>query len=161
LDQQNKEFVTAIAGAVATVLAAVIPPLWKAIQKRRVTHLSERRGKLLGRWEGHGGEYYVEDPRQKPSTFSVIMTFTSAEYNVNANAILRAPGAPDDEVRLKGVFYDDDYLQLSYRNSSKKQMGVVVLGLNGQSDGLEGYYAGYSPSRATIVAGKLSLRKTP
>lgn len=156
----DKGFLAAIIGAVATVLAAIIPPLWKAIDQRRFTHLSNRRKALLGRWEGEGNDDYVEDSRQKPDPFSVVMNFTRAGYTVKGQARLSGPGGPDDEVSLEGVFYDNDYLQLSYRNACKKQMGVVVLGLNGENNGLNGYYAGFSPRRATIVAGKISLRKT-
>jgi len=145
------------------LLAAAVPFALTAFADRRAKHLSARRSVLLGRWEGEGSDYYVEDSRKPKVTFRVVMTFTTVGHTVKGNAALHIPdlGEADDKLFLFGMFYNDDYLQLSYYNENlaRKQLGVVVLGITPDGDALKGYYTGFSPRRETIVAGTIALAK--
>jgi hypothetical protein len=154
----------ALIGAAATLLAAALPPTLSALSNRRSRHLSARRDAFLGRWEGTGTDFYVEDSSKPKITFALTVTFTSVGRTVKADGVLQGAGsAVGDELSLSGTFYNDDYVQLSFYNKSlaRKQLGVVVVGLS--PDGLtqRGYYAGFSSERATIVAGEVSLKKQP
>jgi hypothetical protein len=107
---------------------------------------------------------YVEDSAQAQNMpFSVVMTYTAVGHTVKAHAALTFADSahPTDKITLFGMFYNDDYLQLSYHNENlmRKQLGVVVLGLTPDGAALKGYYTGFSPRRATIVAGTISLNK--
>jgi len=160
----QKEILAAIVGATATLLATTIPLAVTAIANRRAKHLSARRNVLLGRWEGQGSDYYVEDSGQPQNLpFSAVMTYTAVGHTVKAHAVLTAPNSMQtpDKINLFGMFYNDDYLQLSYYNENfaRKQLGVVVLGLTPDGATLKGYYTGFSPRRASIVAGTIALNK--
>ncbi len=160
----GSELLAAGMGACATLIAGAIPLAANAIANRRAKHLSARRGVLLGRWEGRGTDYYVEDSAQPRNLqFSVEMTYTAVGHTVKAHAVLTGSDATQaaDHVALVGMFYNDDYLQLSYHNENfaRKQPGVVVLGLGPNGDILKGYYAGFSPRRSTIVAGTIEMTK--
>jgi hypothetical protein len=95
--------------------------------------------------------------------FSVVMTYTAVGHTVKAHAVLTGPDSaqPTDKITLFGMFYNDDYLQLSYYNENlaRKQLGVVVLGLTPDGATLKGYYTGFSARRASIVAGTIALNK--
>jgi hypothetical protein len=145
----QKEIVAAIIGAGGGILAAVLPLTWTALAKRRGIHLSDRRGALLGRWEGQGTDNYVEDSRKPLFKFELIMDFQEAGRTIKADAV------------LSGVFYNEDYLQLSYynKNLARKQLGVAVLRLGPDGNTLSGYYSGFSPIRETIVAGSILMEK--
>jgi hypothetical protein len=155
------EVAAAFVGAGATISAAAIPLIWNGIAKRRAVHLSKRRNALLGRWEGEGTDYYVEDPRRPLVKFVAAMTFTAVGHTVKASASIRANATEEDELSLLGLFYNDDYLQLSYfnKNFARKQLGVVVLGLQSSGTELRGYYTGFSPRRETIVAGTIWAKR--
>ena len=156
------EIAAAMIGAGATILAAGMPLSWTAFSNRRARHLSARRDALLGRWEGKGSDYYVEDSHKPQVTFTAVMTFTAVGHTVKADSVLRVPSpAEKDEICLFGMFYNDDYLQLSYYNKNlvRKQLGVVVLRLTPDGSTLRGYYTGFSPRRETIVAGTIVLEK--
>jgi hypothetical protein len=158
----SKEIGAAIVTACATIVAASIPIAWLAVQKYFTSPLSARRDALLGRWEGQGADYYVEDSREEPLTFSVVITFTAVGRRVKANAVVGdGDSANDDTLILLGTFYNDDYLQLSYynKNFATKQLGVAVLGLSPNGLGLKGYYSGFSPRRRTIIAGTIVLQR--
>jgi hypothetical protein len=155
-----KELSAAFVGAFATISAASIPLIWNGIAKRRAVHLSKRREALLGRWEGEGTDYYVEDSRQPLGKFVAAITFTAVGHTVKASATIQPNETEEDELSLFGMFYNDDYLQLSYfnKNFARKQLGVVVLGLQSSGTDLRGYYTGFSPRRETIVAGTIWLK---
>jgi len=157
------EVAAAVIGAGATISAAGIPLIWNAIAKRRAIHLSKRRDALLGRWEGEGTDYYVEDPRKSKTTFVAAMTFTAVGHTVKASATVHAKATEEevDELSLFGMFYNDDYMQLSYfnKNLARKQLGVVVMGLLSSGSELRGSYTGFSPRRETIVAGTIYLKR--
>jgi hypothetical protein len=160
-----REIAAAMIGAGATILAAAVPVSWTALANRRAKHLSKRRDALLGRWEGKGSDYYVEDSQKPQITFVAVMTFTAVGHTVKADSVLRGVGGvgsvDEDKISLLGMFYNDDYLQLSYynKNLARKQLGVVVLGLSPDGSTLRGYYSGFSPRRDTIVAGTIVLKK--
>ena len=100
----------------------------------------------------------MEDPTERRLTFDAVMTFSSVLRTVKANALLQGFGsAEEDSISLFGMFYNDDYLQLSYynKNLARKQLGVVVLGLDARGTTLKGYYTGFSPRRNTIVSGTI------
>jgi hypothetical protein len=154
----------ALIGAAATILASVLPLVWGALSNRRAQHLSSRRAVFLGRWEGKASDFYVEDSSKPKVTFALTITFTSVGRTVKADGVLQLPGSPkEDNLSLSGTFYNDDYVQLSYYNKSfaKRQLGVVVVGLSPDGSTQRGYYAGFSPERSTIVAGEVSLKKSP
>jgi hypothetical protein len=158
----QKEIVPALIGAIATLCATAIPLGVNAFMNRRAQHLSVRRDALLGRWEGQGCDYYVEDPTKLKVPFNAVMTFTSVEHTVKANAVLsEVESLEPDKLCLFGMFYNDDYLQLSYYNENftRKQLGVVVLGLTSDGSTIKGYYTGFSPRRETIVAGTIVLNR--
>ncbi|MGC2744538.1 MAG: hypothetical protein WA672_15285 [Candidatus Angelobacter sp.] len=89
------------------------------------------------------------------------MTFDSVGPTVKAHATLSGGSEINDELSLFGMFYNDDYLQLSYYNTNlvRKQLGVVVVRLGPDGLTLSGYYTGFSPRRETIVAGTIQLLK--
>jgi hypothetical protein len=93
--------------------------------------------------------------------FSAVMTFDAVGPSVKARAILTYTDGQADQISLFGMFYNDDYLQLSYynKNLALKQLGVVVLRLHPDGSSLSGYYTGFSPRRETIVAGTIKLLK--
>lgn len=122
-----------------------------------------RREAFLGRWEGKASDFYVEDASKPKITFTLIVTFTSVGHTVKADGLVQLPGsAKRDELSLSGTFYNNDYVQLSYANKSfaKKQLGVVVVGLSHDGSCQRGYYTGFSPERATIVAGEVALKRS-
>jgi hypothetical protein len=156
------EVTSAFIGAGATMLATAVTLAWPALSNRQAKHLSARKDALLGRWEGRGEDYYVEDCRKPKITFDATMTFKAVGHTVKAVAVLQSVSSPEkDELFLFGMFYNDDYLQLSYynKNLARKQLGVVVLGLSSSGSDLRGYYTGFSPRRETIVAGTIELEK--
>jgi hypothetical protein len=155
------EVAAAFVGAGATISAAGIPLIWNGIARRKAIHLSKRRGALLGRWEGKGADYYIEDTRESLLTFGAAITFTVVGHTVKASASIQGNATEEDELSLSGMFYNDDYLQLAYfnKNIARKQLGVVVLGLQSNGTDLRGCYAGFSPRRETIVAGTIRLTK--
>ena len=157
------EVVAAFIGAGATVAAAGIPIVWNTILTRQAQHLSARRAVLLGTWEGQARDYYVEDTTKPLSGFSARMTFTAVGRTVKAEALIQNIDIDDasDDLTLFGMFYNNDYLQLSYynKNLARKQLGVVVLGLAPDGKTLRGSYTGYSPRRETIIAGTISVSK--
>jgi hypothetical protein len=155
---------SAFVGAGGAILGATIPLVWNAVANRRSKYLSVRRSALLGKWKGEGKDYYVEDTSKGLAAFTAEMTFTSVGHIVKAEAMIadKPPSTkPLDELALFGMFYNDDYLQLSYHNKNlvRKQLGVVVLGLTPDGSVLRGYYSAFSPTRETIVAGTISLTK--
>jgi hypothetical protein len=71
-------------------------------------------------------------------------------------------GPPDNRnitLTMTGGFYDDDYLQFTYRSKDpiRKQMGVLVLRLSEVPDTLSGHYAGFSPLRGKFVVGTVKV----
>jgi hypothetical protein len=154
----------AMIGAAGVILAAALPVVISAIIEYRSKYLSSRRKAFLGRWEGEGSDFYVEDPSKPRKRITLTITFTAVKRTVKAHGVLRGAGSTEgDELSLRGIFYNENYVQLSWHNKrpEKIQMGVVVVGLS--PDGLiqRGYYAGFSPERATIVAGAVRLEKKP
>jgi len=155
--------VGSLIGACGGIVAGALPFALTALSNRRARYLSARREAFLGRWEGKASDFYVEDASKPKVTFTLIVTFTSVGRTVKADGVLQLPGsAKEDELTLSGAFYNDDYVQLSYANKSfaKKQLGVVVVGLSPDGSSQRGYYTGFSPERATIVAGEVSLKKS-
>ena len=75
--------------------------------------------------------------------------------------MLSASGHGSVDVTLEGGFYNDDFLQLTYRGTDRRrrQLGVVVFELSDEADKLSGHFAGFSPVRHTFVVGKLELMK--
>ncbi len=151
-------------GVGAAFVGAVVPLAWTALSNRRTQHLSARRDAFLGRWEGEGSDFYIEDSSKRKVRFTLTLTFTAVGRTVKANGVLQEADSSDpDELLFSGRFYNDDYVQLSYSNKTlaRKQLGVVVAGLS--PDGLTqtGYYAGFSSGRATVVAGEVCLKKRP
>jgi hypothetical protein len=157
----SKEITIALISAGTTLAATLIPLIWNSVASYFSKHLSSRREILKGRWEGQAEDFYVEDSRKHPVTFSVRMNFTKVGRSIRADAVLVEVGAPDDEVEFSGAFYNDDFLHLSYRNKNRvaKQQGVVVFAINPQGEVLTGFYSGYSARRETIVSGTLRLTK--
>lgn len=155
------DIASALIGAGATICAAAIPLAVRSYNERRSKYLSPRRGALLGRWEGKGADYYIEDSRKAKLDFGTVMTFDSVGPTVKAHATLSGGSEINDELSLFGMFYNDDYLQLSYYNTNlvRKQLGVVVVRLGPDGLTLSGYYTGFSPRRETIVAGTIQLLK--
>ena len=152
---------TAMIGAAATIIGALIPVLYGAIKDWKGKHLSGRRTALSGRWEGKGKDFYVEGSEVFLS-FRLVMIFTSTGRNVNADAELSGTwngGETTDKLVARGEFYNDDYLQLSYWNVNltKKHLGVIVLGLLPDGETLRGSYTGFSPRRNSIIAGTVEL----
>ena len=155
------DIASALIGAGATLCATTIPLAVRSYSERRSRHLSARRDALLGRWEGTAEDYYVEDSRKPKMDFKAVMTFDGVGPTVKARATLTYADGQVDEISLFGMFYNDDYLQLSYYNKdlARKQLGVVVLRLDPNGSTLRGYYTGFSPRRETIVAGTIQLLK--
>jgi hypothetical protein len=157
----SHELSAALIGAGATIVAAVLPLAYRPVRDYFGKYVSRRRGSIVGRWQGAGTDFYAEDPTQPLAQFDVVMNFSIGARTVKARAALTGGAAGDDSLTLLGSFYDDDYLQMSYHNPNRgrKQLGVVVLGLDASGDEMRGYYSGYSPRRKTIVAGKIVLRR--
>lgn len=160
----SHEIAVAMIGATTTIFAAALPPAFSALSNRRSRHLSARRDAFLGRWEGTGTDFYVEDSSKPKTTFTLTVTFTAVGRTVKADGVLRqASSSKGDDLSLSGTFYNDDYVQLSFYNKSlvKKQLGVVVVGLSPDGMIQRGYYTGFSPERSTIIAGAVSLERKP
>jgi hypothetical protein len=163
----EKAYGVAIVSAVGGIIAASIPQFVKLFQDRKQKFLSDRRGVLLGRWEGEGDDYYIEDGDNSRHNsprlpFSVVMTFTQVGRTVKANATIKGTSRGEkttDTLVMSGMFYDNDYLQLSYSSPNMKQLGVVVLALKPDNKSLKGHYSGFSPRRSTIVAGSITTSK--
>jgi len=155
------EIISALIGAGATLCATTIPLAVKSYSERRSKHLSARRHALLDRWEGTAEDYYVEDSQKTKMGFAAVITFDAVGPTVKAHAVLTYDDGQADQISLVGMFYNDDYLQLSYynKNLALKQLGVVVLRLDPDGSTLSGYYTGFSPRRQTIVAGTIKLLK--
>jgi hypothetical protein len=152
----------ALIGACGGIVSGTLPFAWTALSNRRGRYLSARREACLGRWEGNASDFYVEDASKPKIAFTLIVTFTSVGRTVKADGLVQLPSsAKVDELALSGTFYNDDYVQLSYANKSfaKKQLGVVVVGLSHDGSCQRGYYTGFSPGRATIVAGEVALKR--
>jgi hypothetical protein len=160
---EDGNIIGSLIGAAGGIVAGALPFAMTAFSNRRARHLSARREAFLGRWEGTASDFYVEDASKPKASFMLTVTFTSVGRTVKADGVLQLLGSANgDELTLSGTFYNDDYVQLSFANKSfaKKQLGVVVVGLSPDGSCQRGYYTGFSPERATIVAGAVSLRRS-
>jgi hypothetical protein len=72
---------------------------------------------------------------------------------------LAAPSGVKEKLDLAGGFYKDRFVRLNYQNRDREQLGVIFLEFGPNSDLLSGTYAGYSPRRATVLAGKVDLTR--
>jgi hypothetical protein len=160
------EIEAALIGAGAALLAPGVPYALKRLGEIRPNPTRARA--LLGRWKGTGADNYVENEGKGKLEFEMVVRFTKVGRRIVATAILEPA---NDSVRgsqhlnFLGTFFEfeADYLQLSYAHAgaARKQMGVVMLRLSADGTKLTGNYAGFSPSRETIVAGRLTLHKEP
>ena len=167
LAYMTEAVLTALIGASGTVLGGVlgttIPAVLKSKRDRdRFTNVSHsRQSALVGEWGGSGNDSYVEG-LGKLLAFTAQARFESKSKKLSAEVNLIAPDPSQNAaLRLEGGFYDDDYVQFSYRskNPIRKQMGVVVLKLSETGDSLAGHYAGFSPLRGRFVVGEIHLKK--
>jgi hypothetical protein len=123
---------------------------------------------VSGAWEGLGQNISIEGGAPDADAFSMTVAFRRTKGNkLTADLTLFAP-PPDfpgtsrdtvDEIVMTGGFFDDWYLEFSYRNKElrRKQMGVIVVRLSGNCDRTFGHYAGFSPYREKFVVGEVEL----
>ena len=96
-----------------------------------------------------------EDCGGIPGFYDLIEVLSDARISSK-----QAPELATDLV-LTGKFYNDEYVQLMYRNEDRlrRQLGVAVLRLDPLGVNLIVHYAGYSPTRNTFVMGRLDLKR--
>ena len=154
-------FITAAGTVLGATISATVPKLLDAqwfVRSKRAS-----RENLQGIWIGSGKDFYVESG-EDAFPFEVEMHFDRISgKRLRAEVNLTVPEYPaaNTVLVLTGGFYNDDYLQFTYRGKTpaRKQLGVVVLRLSDSGTEFFGHYAGFSPMRSCFVAGKVTLQK--
>jgi len=85
---------------------------------------------VRGVWEGQASDFYVEDGMPGVE-FDARINFEVKGRKVTGVLTIGANNTNVDLV-LDGGFYNDDYIQLTYRSVSheRRQLGVIVLKLS-------------------------------
>lgn len=121
---------------------------------RRYCVANSDRVDLTAVWEGEGADFYTED-KSPLLTLHVVMSTDSNIDPIVANAAIVDPDNPASatELVLTGSYYNDEYIQMMYRNRDRttRQMGVALLQLSPTGHSLRVQYAGFSPTRSTFV----------
>lgn len=154
--------VGAIIGGLLGLFAGAGTELVKSLNERRGRYKSERLPAIPGFWRGGGKDTNVEGDHPLLA-FSLALTFTVRGTKVRGTGEIDPAPAPGDKIPMQceGGFVNDDYMQCFYRSKdrSRKQMGVIVFRLKGESNILVGYYAGLSPTRDAFVVGNVTLTR--
>jgi hypothetical protein len=153
----------ALIAAAGTILGSSIPVIYSWYKDRETLApvSSVRQKAVAGRWQGPGTDVYVENATP-PIDFILTATFElSVTRKIRGSAVLSAPGHSSVDVTLEGGFYNEDFLQLTYRGTDRRrrQLGVVVFELSDEAEKLTGHFAGFSPVRHTFVVGKLEMTR--
>ena len=161
----NEIYLGAIIGAVGSIAAAMLPVLYRQYRNRHMFYSAPRgrRNALLGVWIGEGNDTYVESGEESIAINGRLQLEVLRRGKVKGTVKLWSPRYPSQwpAIKVWGGFYDNNYIQLSYRSTdpARVQLGVVVLKLAADGQRLLGYYAGFSPIRECFVAGELALTK--
>lgn len=156
--------VGAIIGGVLGLFAGAGNDFLKTRGERKSRYKSERLPAIPGYWKGGGGDTYVEGDRP-PLAFDLTLAFRVSGTRITGTGALEFSPSGNQiaktEVECDGGFLNGDYMQFTYRSKdrSRKQIGVIVFRLTGDSTVLVGHYAGLSPSREVFVVGEVSLKK--
>jgi hypothetical protein len=134
--------------------------LWEIIKFARETaHTPKgRRKALAGKWQGKGVDVYTASGAA-PLDFELKLILKVGSHDIKGTAYLAASSGVQEKLDLIGGFYKDRFVRLNYQNSAREQLGVIFLEFGPNSDVLSGTYAGYSPRRATVLAGKVELAR--
>jgi hypothetical protein len=153
-----------IIGAVGVIIGAIIaaiPPFLAYIDSTKRYYKSSRESAINGVWTGKGEDFFVEKVGNKEAPLAGF------ELTLNLKMKRRriaGRGELNDQrslLTVDGGFQGEDYFQLKYRNEDPqiRQIGVIVFRLSALGDSLEGFYAGYSPTRGIFVVGSVSLKR--
>lgn len=150
--------IAAAASIVAAAITATIPPIMQRRNENKRYSTSKRADGLKGIWDGGGEDFYTEESTDKLA-FELKLELQVKGKKVEGRGYLKTVKSP---LIVNGGFLSEDYVQLTYENSDHgvRQMGVIVFRLSGDSQVLNGNYAGYSPRRDIFVAGIVRLTKT-
>lgn len=113
---------------------------------------------LRGSWSGSGTDVYVANG-DATIQFRITLDIHLRLSNITAKAILFLDGQEVERLRLSGGFYENRFLRLSYYNRDKTQQGTLFLEFSSNNDTLSGTFAGFSPRRETLVAGRVALER--
>lgn len=161
----DETIVTALIGAggtaVGAILGATIPAVLNASrEKKRLGQVNDsRRTAIVGFWRGEGSDCYVEGDGNFLE-FELQAQFREESKQIIGEAILSSTTDRNVALVLSGGFYDDYFLQFTYKSKDpiRKQLGVIVLRLSDLGDRLDGHYAGLSPIRGKFIMGRVTLR---
>jgi hypothetical protein len=156
---------SAVCGAIFTGLLAPLILKWvdRYIESKGFASVSsDHRKNVSGVWLGKGNDNYVTG--EKPFyPFILKLDISFKGKNVKAKGRLEPDGGdlPNVDLDMSGGFYDSDLIQLTYQSSNRarKQLGAIVLRLSAEGEQMDGYYAGFSPTRDAFVTGTVCLRK--
>ena len=161
----NEIYLGAIIGAVGSIAAAMLPVLYREYRNRHMFYSAPRgrRNALQGVWIGEGKDTYVESEEEGMAVSGRLQLEVLRRGKVKGTAELWSPryASRDPKIKVWGGFYDNNYIQLSYRSTdpARVQLGVIVFKLAADGQRLSGHYAAFSPIRECFVAGELALTK--
>ncbi len=123
--------------------------------------VSVRQRSIAGHWEGSADDQYVESGPLVSMRISCEVRMSRNKVTAEAVASPPSNTGPPVTLVMTGGFSTEELVQLSYKsvNPVRVQFGVVILQLSATADILHGNYAGYSPARECLVAGKLSFKR--
>jgi hypothetical protein len=122
---------------------------------------------ISGRWRGEGRDLFVANGNP-PTTFDMDAHVTVDGYDwkvqavISVNANSAYPILPlRFELVANGRLNPYGWASLHYNNlkSPVPHHGVFYLRYNGYPEALEGYFAGFSASRRTLIAGSLFFQR--
>jgi hypothetical protein len=124
---------------------------------------SARHEALIGSWHGQGGDTWVENNAPLFS-FEVTAEFRVDGSDVFGDFTIRVLESTHDEpvqLDLRGKFYDDSIIQTSYEATAlgRKQAGVALLKLSGDTKKIYVRYSAFSPIRDCLIMGGILLEK--
>ena len=154
----------ALIAAAGTIAGAAVPVLAQWRRDRHVPFfpiISDRQRAVAGAWEGVGGDDFVENG-QPPVQLKARFTIKLSGSRILADCIVTAESLnSSNHLSMEGGFFNQNLIQLMYRSedAARIQYGVVLLQLTAAGDCLKGNYAGFSPSRECLIAGRFDLRR--
>jgi hypothetical protein len=167
----STDIIAAIVGGAFSMLVAYIT--W--LLGRRPPELdgyinasSDRVEAIKGRWQGTllqpdypggGIDSKVEmnfdiQRRIVIGTGRIATEFDSARHGRSGPASVN--------LNIRGVFFNDQFLKIDYRNASPSvlQFGAMILVLDPTAESLDGHFIGYGSHAKAIVTGRVALKRT-
>jgi hypothetical protein len=122
---------------------------------------SSRQRSIGGFWAGTAEDQYVESGPLITMPVSCSVKMSGHKVTAEATATPPETVGPPIKLLMTGGFSSEELVQLSYRSVDpvRVQFGVVILKLSATGETLHGNYAGFSPARECLIAGKLTFKR--